>query len=214
MTSSSADIVLTLSELLQRIAQLDAAAIELAHQSHWGPLTAAFVLASAWWVKAPLFVATGACCDAAKKRLIPAAALCAAAAAGAAEGVAFVIKQITERARPPLADPGVQALIGIPDSTSFPSGHAAAAFAAATAVGMLHPRLRVPLFALAAAVALSRVYLGVHFWSDVLVGSVLGVAVGAATVFVARRVGSAPRERAPSREPAGTGFARLRRSPG
>jgi membrane-associated phospholipid phosphatase len=178
-----------LIELLNRLAQLDGAAIELAHEAHWGPLTAAFVVASAWWVKWPLFAAAGACCDATKRRWLPAAAVCAAAAAAAAETLAFILKQLTERSRPPLADPEIQALIGIPDSTSFPSGHAAAAFAAATAVGMLHPRLRVPLFALAATVALSRVYLGVHFWSDVLVGSLLGVAVGWATVLAVRRVG-------------------------
>ena len=173
-----------------------------------------FVIASAWWVKWPLFAAAGACCDAAKRRWLPAAALCAAVAAVVAESLTAGLKHITDRARPPLADPAIQALVGIPDSTSFPSGHAAAAFAAATAVAMLHPRLRVPLFALAALVALSRVYLGVHFWSDVFVGSLLGVSVGLATVLVVRRVGSARRERGPSRGSAGMSFARLRRSPG
>jgi membrane-associated phospholipid phosphatase len=204
----------TLSELLHRLAQLDGAGIELVHQFHWHPLTAAFVIASAWWVKWPLFAVAGACCDATKRRLIPTAALVAASAAALAESVAFVIKLATERARPPLADPNIHALVGIPDSTSFPSGHAAAAFAAATAVGMLHPRLRVPLFALASMVALSRVYLGVHFWSDVLVGSVLGVVLGTVTVLVVQRVGSAQRERGRSRGAAETGFARPRRSPG
>lgn len=203
-----------LSELLHRLAQLDGAALELVHQFHWHPLTAAFVIASAWWVKWPLFAVAGACCDATKRRMIPTAALFAATAAAVAESVAFLIKHATERARPPLADPNIQALVGIPDSTSFPSGHAAAAFAAATAVGILHPRLRAPLYALAAIVALSRVYLGVHFWSDVLVGSLLGVVLGAATVHVARRVGSRQRARERNREPAGSGFARLRRSPG
>jgi membrane-associated phospholipid phosphatase len=204
-----------LTDLLEQLARLDGAAVEVAHTAHWGPLTAAFVIASAWWVKWPLFALAGGCCDAAKRRWLPAAALCAAAAAGAAETLTVVIKHLTERSRPPLADPGVQALIGIPDSTSFPSGHAATAFAAATAVAVLHPRLRVPLFALAATVALSRVYLGVHFWSDVLVGSLLGVAVGWLTVLVVRRVGSAQKARGQNRGPAGTSFfARLRRSPG
>jgi membrane-associated phospholipid phosphatase len=203
-----------LSQLLQLIAQLDGVAIDFAHEARWAPLTVAFVIASAWWVKWPLFAVAGACCDASKRRRIPAAAVCAAAAAGVAETLTVVLKHVTERARPPLADPTVQALIGIPDSTSFPSGHAATAFAAATAVGLLHPRLRAPLLALAVLVALSRVYLGVHFWSDVLVGSLLGVAVGWATVLVVRQVGSMQRARARSPEPAGTGFARLRRSPG
>lgn len=203
-----------LTELLRHLVDLDGAAIELAHQLRWGPLTAVFVLVSAWWVKWPLFAAAGACCDAKKRRLLPAAAVSAAVAGATAELLTFVIKHFTDRARPPLADPSIQALIGIPDSTSLPSGHAAAAFAAATAVGMFHPRLRAPLYALAAMVALSRVYLGVHFWSDVLVGSLLGVAVGVATTLVVRRVASARRERGPSPGWAGTSFARLRRSPG
>jgi undecaprenyl-diphosphatase len=203
-----------LTELIRQLAELDGAAIELAHQARWGPLTAVFVLASAWWVKWPLFAAAGACCDATKRRWLPAAAVCAAAAGATAEILTVVIKHFTDRARPPLADPSIQALVGIPDSTSLPSGHAAAAFAAATAVGMFHPRLRVPLYALAAMVALSRVYLGVHFWSDVLLGSLLGVAVGLATTLVVRRVASARRERGPSPGWVGTSFARLRRSPG
>ena len=203
-----------LIELLNRLAQLDGAAIELAHEAHWGPLTAAFVVASAWWVKWPLFAAAGACCDATKRRWLPAAAVCAAAAAAAAETLAFILKQLTERARPPLADPGIQALIGIPDSTSFPSGHAAAAFAAATAVGMLHPRLRRPLLAMAAVVALSRVYLGVHYLSDVLLGTALGIAAGFAAAWAVRAVAPEPRAPAASLVPLGTSSAPHRRSPG
>lgn len=203
-----------LSEFIEQLAHLDSAAIQLIHAAHWGPLTAAFVLASAWWVKWPLFALAGGCCDAAKRRWLPAAALCAAAAAAAAETMTVVIKHVTERSRPPLFDPAIQPLIGLPDSTSFPSGHAATAFAAATAVGMLHPRLRIPLFAAAATVALSRVYLGVHFWSDVLVGSALGVALGWATTLLVLRAGSARRARERNPGSAGTGFARLRRSPG
>ena len=64
--------------------------------------------------------------------------------------------------------------MGLPSSSSLPSGHAATAFAAAAAVGSFHPRLRVPLYALAAVVALSRVYLGVHFWFDIAAGAALG----------------------------------------
>jgi membrane-associated phospholipid phosphatase len=187
-----------LTELLRYLAEVDTAAIELAHHARWGPLTAVFVIASAWWVKWPLFAAAGACCDASKRRWLPTAALCAGVAAASAELLAFCLKLLTDRARPPLADPGVQSLVGVPDSTSFPSGHAAAAFAAATAVGIFYPRLRVPLYTLAALVALSRVYLGVHFWSDVLVGSLLGLAVGLATTYVVRRAAAARRERGPS----------------
>jgi undecaprenyl-diphosphatase len=203
-----------LSGVLDQLAQWDGAAIEWLHGLHWGPATALFVLASAWWVKWPLIAAAGGCCDAAKRRLLPTAMLAAAAAAAVAEGLTVLLKHATERARPPLADPAVEALVSLPASTSFPSGHAATAFAAATAVGMLHPRLRAPLLVIAGMVALSRVYLGVHFWSDVLVGSLLGVAIG---LVVARFFLPGPQERperARSRGSTGIHFARLRRSPG
>jgi undecaprenyl-diphosphatase len=203
-----------LSDVLRQLTQWDGAALEWLHGVHWWPLTAIFVLASAWWVKWPLFALAGGCCDAAKRRWLPTAAVAAAGAAAVAEGLTVLLKHLTDRARPPLADPAIQSLISLPDSTSFPSGHAATAFAAATAVGMLHPRLRVPLLTLAGMVALSRVYLGVHFWSDVLVGSLLGVAIGLATarLFLQDRPGQQERER--SRGWNGIRFARLRRSPG
>jgi membrane-associated phospholipid phosphatase len=165
-------------------------------------------------VKWPLFAVAGGCCDAAKRRALPTAALAAAGAAAVAEGITVLVKLLTERARPPLADPAIQALVSLPDSTSFPSGHAATAFAAATAVGMLHPRFRIPLLALAGTVALSRVYLGVHFWSDVLVGSLLGVAIGFATARFFQRDQAEPPRRGRSPGSTGIRFARLRRSPG
>jgi membrane-associated phospholipid phosphatase len=202
-----------LYDVLRQLAQWDAAAIEWFHAAHWGPMTAVFVIASAWWVKWPLFAVAGGCCDAAKRRL-PTAALAAAGAAAVAEGLTVMIKHVTERARPPLADSSIEALVSLPASTSFPSGHAATAFAAATAVGMIYPRFRAPLLALAGMVALSRVYLGVHFWSDVFVGSLLGIAVGLVTARFFQRDRGEPR--GPERSPGSGGirFARLRRSPG
>jgi undecaprenyl-diphosphatase len=207
--SSLAAILSPLYEFLRILAQWDGAALEWLHGVHWGPLTAIFVVASAWWVKWPLIALTGGCCDAAKRRL-PTAALAAAAAAAVAEGLTVAIKHVTERARPPLADPAIEALVSLPDSTSFPSGHAATAFAAATAVGVLYPRFRVPLLALACMVAVSRVYLGVHFWSDVLVGGLLGVTIGLATARLFQGDPRGPRARASG----GLRFPRLRRVPG
>jgi undecaprenyl-diphosphatase len=72
------------------------------------------------------------------------------------------------------------ALIHMPRSTSFPSGHSAAAFAFATAASAELPPLAPALLPLAAAVAYSRVHIGVHYPSDVAAGVAIGI--GAAAV--------------------------------
>jgi undecaprenyl-diphosphatase len=78
--------------------------------------------------------------------------------------------------------------LGPPTSThSFPSGHSATAFACATVLASLAPRWRVPFFVLAALIALSRLYNGVHYPTDVVAGSALGVVVGLAVLRVSKR---------------------------
>jgi len=77
----------------------------------------------------------------------------------------------------------------MPGSSSFPSGHAASAFAFATAVTAELPQLSLPLYGLATAVAYSRVHTGVHFPSDVMAGAVLGSAVGTGVSQASRRLG-------------------------
>lgn len=73
---------------------------------------------------------------------------------------------------------------------SFPSGHTANAFAAAVALGFIFPRARLPLLALAALVGASRVLVGAHYPSDVVVGGSVGVmtAIVVARVFARRFV--------------------------
>jgi membrane-associated phospholipid phosphatase len=78
--------------------------------------------------------------------------------------------------------------VRMPTSTSFPSGHAASAFAFATAVGDVLPPASAPLHALAAGVAYSRVHTGVHYPGDVIAGSLIGAVAGAAVGRLARRL--------------------------
>jgi undecaprenyl-diphosphatase len=112
-----------------------------------------------------------------------------------------VLKESFDRARPPVADPGLDPVGIVPASASFPSGHAATAFAAAVAIALVYPRLGRPLLALAVVIAVSRVYLGVHYVLDVAVGTVLGIVVGIAAAWLVRRVAPGPRERAASLAP-------------
>ena len=70
-------------------------------------------------------------------------------------------------------------VVGVrPADHSFPSGHTASSFAAATALGMYYPKAAPLAYALATAVGTSRVHLGVHFPSDAAVGGVIGIGIG------------------------------------
>jgi membrane-associated phospholipid phosphatase len=203
-----------LSEFLRTVAWWDGSTMQAVETLRWQPLTLLFVVASAWWVKWPLFAFVGACGDARCRRKLPMAALAAVSAAAIAGVTVALLKGIFERPRPPLADPGLDPVGVVPASTSFPSGHSATAFAAAVAVAMIFPRFRRPLLALAATVALSRVYLGVHFATDVLAGSLLGAAIGFAIGSALRWVQRVPIAPVPSLVPSGTSSIPRRRSPG
>ena len=85
------------------------------------------------------------------------------------------IKLLVARERPSL--PGLPALTDTPTRLSFPSAHASTSFAGALAYSRLGVP-SVPLYALAASLSMSRLYLGVHFPSDVLAGALLGTALG------------------------------------
>jgi undecaprenyl-diphosphatase len=98
------------------------------------------------------------------------------------------MKFAARRTRPDREEAGVpgQRWVPMPTTTSFPSGHAASAFAFAGAVGASLPGLAVPLSGLAAAVAYSRVHTGVHYPGDVVVGSLIGTTIGQATALAGR----------------------------
>lgn len=85
------------------------------------------------------------------------------------------LKLLLRRERPALHMLGRSNLVVMPSSFSFPSGHAASAFAFATGVAREWPAAGVPIAATAGAVAYSRVHAGVHYPSDVIVGAGLGV---------------------------------------
>ncbi len=97
--------------------------------------------------------------------------------------VNIAIKPLSRRRRPDRVAEEVplERQVRMPISTSFPSGHSAAAFAFATGVGAVMPTAGIPLRTLAALVAYSRVHTGVHYPGDVIGGSLIGTALGQVT---------------------------------
>jgi len=84
------------------------------------------------------------------------------------------------RQRPPRRFPEPHALIDVPSNPSFPSGHATASFACAATLAWLTPLSPIALYGLAALIAFSRVYVGVHYPLDVIGGAALGLGVATA----------------------------------
>jgi membrane-associated phospholipid phosphatase len=100
--------------------------------------------------------------------------------------VNIAIKPLSHRRRPDRTAEQVPAdrHVRMPVSTSFPSGHSAAAFAFATGVGSVMPAAAIPLRGLAALVAYSRVHTGVHYPGDVIGGSLMGTTLAQITTRV------------------------------
>jgi undecaprenyl-diphosphatase len=103
-----------------------------------------------------------------------------------ADASALGLKTAFDRERPPSRYPEPDPLVPVPHDASFPSGHAATSFAAATILSFAFPRLAVPFVVLALAVGFSRVYVGVHYPLDIVGGAAVGVLVAIALRRLAR----------------------------
>lgn len=88
-----------------------------------------------------------------------------------------LIKNLVTRDRPCWINETINMLIEIPMDYSFPSGHTTASFTAATVIFLHDKRLGIPAYIIAVAVAFSRMYLYVHFPTDILVGAILGTGI-------------------------------------
>jgi membrane-associated phospholipid phosphatase len=122
---------------------------------------------AALWIVVGL---TGAGADRVRRGRWVRATICVAVA----YGLSTSIKVAIGRRRPVIED--LPHLMATPTGLSFPSSHSTSSFAAAQAFGGLLPR--PPLYGAAAAMAFSRLYLGVHYPSDVAAGAALGTVIG------------------------------------
>lgn len=94
----------------------------------------------------------------------------------------LILKDLIARPRPCHIDEAIELIVKKPSSFSCPSTHSAWAFAAATAIFMHHKKAGIGVYVLAAIIGFSRLYLFVHFPTDVLFGAVLGALCGLASV--------------------------------
>jgi undecaprenyl-diphosphatase len=111
---------------------------------------------------------------------------------------AYALKRVIDRDRPPIRYPDPEPLVRVPLDHSFPSGHAATSFACAALISWWTPLPAAMLYGLAAAIAFSRVYVGVHYPLDILGGAVVGLGIATALRWLV-----AGRRQSPPAPPAG-----------
>lgn len=100
----------------------------------------------------------------------------------------YVLKANFQRMRPPFSEPAFNLRTNPHYGYSFPSNHAANIFASATYLALLYPPAKIYLMIFAAAIGYSRVYVGVHYPGDVLVGTLVGLLLGFLFYKLVRRV--------------------------
>lgn len=98
-----------------------------------------------------------------------------------------ILKNVIKRARPSTYIPAANLLISKPLTYSFPSGHAATSFAAAGVLAKYFKQYAFAFFSLAFVIAFSRLYLYVHYPTDVLVGIILGLICSKITFYIFNR---------------------------
>lgn len=99
-----------------------------------------------------------------------------------------ILKPLFGRLRPchEVALEWIRVVDGCGGRFGFPSSHAANLFGAAVVIGGFYKRIRYYLYPLAVLVAIGRIYLGVHYPSDIAAGAIFGVGVGLGVIYLAR----------------------------
>ena len=103
--------------------------------------------------------------------------------------VELILKHLISRPRPFIDNNVIEILIHYtPVSSSMPSGHASSSFVAATMLAYYFPKYRVLFFILAGLIAFSRVYVGVHYLSDIIFGAAVGILVALVTIYITKKI--------------------------
>lgn len=110
---------------------------------------------------------------------------------GLMEGVMIgnvLLKNLIARERPCWINETVNILISMPQDYSFPSGHTLSSFIAATIIMYTDKRMGIAAYVLASMIAFSRLYLYVHFPSDVLAGVLIGIIIGIVSSLISDKI--------------------------
>lgn len=99
-----------------------------------------------------------------------------------------VLKELFGRIRPCRVLDDINLLIGCGAGKSLPSSHAANMYALATVLSFYYRKYRIVYFSIAAVIAFSRVYVGVHYPFDVLCGGIVGTITGSVVLFIFNRI--------------------------
>lgn len=100
----------------------------------------------------------------------------------------LILKNVVARIRPYDLNPEVILLVEKLHDFSFPSGHTLASFEASTAIFIRNKKLGIPALVLAVLIAFSRLYLYVHYPSDVFAGAVLGIGIAFLATFIVNKI--------------------------
>jgi undecaprenyl-diphosphatase len=146
------------------------------HHPLLDPLMKALTDPGVW--KAPLFTIAAALFLGRGRRGVTALAALVLTVALSDQVTSRALKPLFRRERPSVELADTKPLFGVRHTNSFPSSHAVNFFAAAPIVCEAFPSANVAYLLLASAVAFSRVYVGDHYPSDVIVGALLGTAIG------------------------------------
>lgn len=106
---------------------------------------------------------------------------------GCALVVNLILKDLVARQRPCWMNEAFELLISVPMDYSFPSGHTTASFAAAYVLMKANRKFGIAAYIIAALIAFSRLYLYVHFPTDVLAGAVIGTVIGMIVCFASKK---------------------------
>lgn len=171
-----------------RLAELDRDLFLWVVGHRWEPVDWLFVAVTAVGQAGLVWIALAALLAFVAGRPVLSTTVLTAATVWSADLIAVGLKYAADRDRPYVALEEAAPLLRWDVSTSFPSGHAATSAAGAIVLSYLLGRWSLPLAVLAAALCYSRVYIGVHYPSDVLVGAAIGAAVALVAVVAIRRL--------------------------